>query len=826
MTSVVSLCFAYVRVCVPVCRYVDAALSAVGAKISNNTGSLAGFIRRAHIAGKKGLLRKSQRELLAHIKKTGPTSATAEAGEEAEEQEEEEEEVAAPESEVAAPSASQQLDTVRIPVSWTDVSPVLITPTDDNPLGLTPGPSSGAPARPLTDAVVTELFARWLRVAFEAKGQTSLNSLTVQLQRDVPAEFGIIRKERIRDLLPDAVTQVFGHVHGKTTRRQLQSANCGIRRCVQSASITKRIATASEVAEATQAARSKKKRTHRRAELEPEVDEVEALRADAEQTQLPAKRHKSSHASKEAGSSAAAASAAAAATASGSDDAEMKDPAEVALDTEYAEAVASLAKVARRLGAASATVAELTEQEKTLTAQLEAVRAKKIRKQDKLKQLVEKEKELDEWLHKNSPHARKVAAVSKRKSPAPTPAAVVAEIEPSTFTLDSSARTASPALRPVASPVAAPVAAVAAPDVAAPVAAATADPESDPAPLQPSEPFFPMPELPPQSLGDEQEDETMADQPVAAIADASASTAAASSAAAASPSGGALSPFTSPSPVTIASAGGSAAAAAASSSSSSLAPVSLRIGVPSDAAALSKFARDAFVETFGPFNTESDMAMYTASAFSEAIQGAELADVEHLTVFIAEREGSIVGYAMTRAGGDTPECVSDPQALEIQRVYGVGIGKVLLARCLAHALWLGRRVTWLGVWNRNVRARTFYRRSGFKDVGTHEFKLGTDPQIDQVMERVVEPMAPPVTALVDGASAYVPLPESESIKQRVLHAFIYGAHNELERAHGCSVLQVACMLHITQATVLDTAKALVQENELRRTKDDEHYQRR
>jgi uncharacterized protein YjhX (UPF0386 family) len=132
----------------------------------------------------------------------------------------------------------------------------------------------------------------------------------------------------------------------------------------------------------------------------------------------------------------------------------------------------------------------------------------------------------------------------------------------------------------------------------------------------------------------------------------------------------------------------------------------------------------------------------------------------------------------------------------------------------------------LGVWNRNVRAITFYRRSGFKDVGTHEFKLGSDPQIDQVMERVIDPTVPPVAAVIDGAASYAPLPESESAKQRVLHAFLYGAHNELERAHGCSVLQVACVLRMTEAAVLEIAQALVQEGELRRTKDEQHYQRR
>jgi ribosomal protein S18 acetylase RimI-like enzyme len=41
---------------------------------------------------------------------------------------------------------------------------------------------------------------------------------------------------------------------------------------------------------------------------------------------------------------------------------------------------------------------------------------------------------------------------------------------------------------------------------------------------------------------------------------------------------------------------------------------------------------------------------------------------------------------------------------------------------------------WLGVWEKNQRAIDFYRRWGFEEVGTHTFKLGTDPQNDFVME--------------------------------------------------------------------------------------------
>jgi ribosomal protein S18 acetylase RimI-like enzyme len=46
-------------------------------------------------------------------------------------------------------------------------------------------------------------------------------------------------------------------------------------------------------------------------------------------------------------------------------------------------------------------------------------------------------------------------------------------------------------------------------------------------------------------------------------------------------------------------------------------------------------------------------------------------------------------------------------------------------------------VAWLGVWERNPRAISFYRKFGFAEVGEHVFSLGNDPQRDIVMARKI-----------------------------------------------------------------------------------------
>lgn len=42
---------------------------------------------------------------------------------------------------------------------------------------------------------------------------------------------------------------------------------------------------------------------------------------------------------------------------------------------------------------------------------------------------------------------------------------------------------------------------------------------------------------------------------------------------------------------------------------------------------------------------------------------------------------------------------------------------------------------WLGVWEHNPRAISFYRKLGFTEVGEHIFQVGSDPQRDIIMKR-------------------------------------------------------------------------------------------
>ena len=170
-------------------------------------------------------------------------------------------------------------------------------------------------------------------------------------------------------------------------------------------------------------------------------------------------------------------------------------------------------------------------------------------------------------------------------------------------------------------------------------------------------------------------------------------------------------------------------------------PVTIRRAAPEDIGLVVDLGSRTFSAAFADDNTVEDMAEYLAANFNHERVAGELADQDS-AFFIAEVEGAAAGYAKLKKG-ELPSCVTDDRTIELERIYtlpehfGKGVGEALMRRCLEEARGLGFRTVWLGVWERNDRARAFYRKFGFRDVGDKIFQLGNDPQHDKVMERAL-----------------------------------------------------------------------------------------
>jgi diamine N-acetyltransferase len=165
--------------------------------------------------------------------------------------------------------------------------------------------------------------------------------------------------------------------------------------------------------------------------------------------------------------------------------------------------------------------------------------------------------------------------------------------------------------------------------------------------------------------------------------------------------------------------------------------VTIRTAVADDAPALAELARLTFYDTFAATNDARDMAVYLARAYGVQQQTLELRD-PGITTLLVEQDRASIAYAQIR-NDHVPECVTGPDPIELWRFYiarewhGRGIAPLLMERVKEVARERGAKTLWLGVWERNDRARAFYVKCGFTDAGEHIFLFGTDPQTDRVM---------------------------------------------------------------------------------------------
>ncbi len=171
--------------------------------------------------------------------------------------------------------------------------------------------------------------------------------------------------------------------------------------------------------------------------------------------------------------------------------------------------------------------------------------------------------------------------------------------------------------------------------------------------------------------------------------------------------------------------------------------ISIKLGVPADAPALAELAARTFRDTFAADNRAEDMALHIARAYGTSHQQRELVD-PNITTLLIEIDGQLAGYAQLRSGA-APECVTGESPVELWRFYiaqpwhGRGAAHALMRRVEVEACRRGRRTLWLGVWERNERAKAFYRKTGFVDVGAHVFVVGTDAQTDRILVRSLPP---------------------------------------------------------------------------------------
>ena len=163
--------------------------------------------------------------------------------------------------------------------------------------------------------------------------------------------------------------------------------------------------------------------------------------------------------------------------------------------------------------------------------------------------------------------------------------------------------------------------------------------------------------------------------------------------------------------------------------------ITTRDATPADAAALATLGASSFTETFGHLYAPADLALFLEK-HSAASWSAELADPA-FAVRVAEAEWAMIGYA--KLGPPQLPFTPEDGAIELRQFYvlkpwhGAGTAAELMAWVIATARERGAADLFLSVFIDNHRARRFYARYGFEEVGSYAFMVGTHADEDIVM---------------------------------------------------------------------------------------------
>jgi GNAT superfamily N-acetyltransferase len=154
--------------------------------------------------------------------------------------------------------------------------------------------------------------------------------------------------------------------------------------------------------------------------------------------------------------------------------------------------------------------------------------------------------------------------------------------------------------------------------------------------------------------------------------------------------------------------------------------VIVRRGRPDEADALAQLATVTLRAAFERDIPVAHLEPYLARSFTPANAVAELS-APHVRLLVAEDHGELGGYAKLQLGPGPVPCGRSPDRAGrmylLPAWYGRGAGTALMAQSLDEARSLARDVLWLKVWDRNERARRFYARWGFRDVGETSLAL-------------------------------------------------------------------------------------------------------
>ncbi|GAA3017657.1 GNAT family N-acetyltransferase [Tetragenococcus solitarius] len=161
-----------------------------------------------------------------------------------------------------------------------------------------------------------------------------------------------------------------------------------------------------------------------------------------------------------------------------------------------------------------------------------------------------------------------------------------------------------------------------------------------------------------------------------------------------------------------------------------------------DVEELQEISIETFSDTFKEQNTTENLTEFLNKNYNLAQLTGELQNPNSFFFFL-KKLGKTIGYLKLNIGNAQSEDTAE-NALEVERIYirtpylGQGYGKYLMSYAEQVAVYLNKSIIWLGVWEYNFNAISFYEKRGFEQNGSHTFFMGDDPQKDLILQKKIE----------------------------------------------------------------------------------------
>ncbi|MCP4346896.1 MAG: GNAT family N-acetyltransferase [Desulfobacterales bacterium] len=146
-------------------------------------------------------------------------------------------------------------------------------------------------------------------------------------------------------------------------------------------------------------------------------------------------------------------------------------------------------------------------------------------------------------------------------------------------------------------------------------------------------------------------------------------------------------------------------------------------------------------ETFRPMNSQETMDKYLQESFDKKKLSAELKNKDSMFFFLYA-ENELAGYLKVNDVSAQTD-INDDESIEIERIYirkaykRKGFGKKLINHAIQLAKEMKKKYVWLGVWEKNADAISFYTKMEFYEAGRHLYRMGDELQNDLIMKKMI-----------------------------------------------------------------------------------------